>query len=257
MIKLDRSRVKAPGSWARAVKKAFPDEDAFRRRAADFEALGIDDPVRRSGFRSYAPEVLPRKRGKTGSCDFRAIWGRAKAALAAMSHRKCAYCESPISAERSAAVEHFRPKALFPSLVYDWDNYLLGCGGCNGAKADRWPAGGGAYVRPDGGDDPAMFLIFREDGSVEASPAVPEAAWTIEDLELNREWLRDWRAREIRGALAELADLTARPEIPIEIRARLAGQILARYLDPEQPYSAAIRQCLLRVLERELPSASS
>ncbi|HEY9421076.1 MAG TPA: hypothetical protein VIW92_06660, partial [Thermoanaerobaculia bacterium] len=123
MILLDRARVKVLASWSRQVKKAFPDHEAFLTKAAEFEALDIDDPVRRAGFLKYAAAVLPKKR-KTGACYFKAIWGKAKKAIASMSHQKCAYCESAINAERLGEVEHFKPKSLFPLLVYDWGNYF-------------------------------------------------------------------------------------------------------------------------------------
>lgn len=187
MRRLDRSSFKIPRSWQRSTKEAFPDYDSFAAKAAAFEALGIDDPVRRAGFKSYAADVLPRK-GKKGICDFKAIWGRLKRALAAMSHQKCAYCETPINAERSAAVEHFKPKSLFPLLVYDCGNYFLGCGGCNGAKSDKWPLDGGSYVRPDEGD-PAALFVFHEDGRMEATQPGGAAEETIRDLDLNRGWL--------------------------------------------------------------------
>jgi uncharacterized protein (TIGR02646 family) len=251
MIKLDRSRVKAPASWAEKVRKAFPDCDAFWKSVAEFEALDIDDPARRAGFRSYAAHVLPRK-GKTGSCDFKTIWGIAKQVLAEMAHHKCAYCESPIDAKRSAAVEHFKPKALFPSLVYEWANYFLGCGGCNGAKGDKWPDGGKEYVRPDEGD-PSTWFVFHEDGRIEAGEKGSGAELTLQALNMHRSWLCRQRALEISRALEELEDLLMETGIPLEIRKRLARRLLERSRSPEQRYSAAVMQCLRRAWERECP----
>lgn len=252
MIRLDRARFKIPKTWAESARKAFPDHAAFLLRAADFEALGVDDPVRRVGFKSYAPDVLPKK--KSG-CDFRAIWGRLKRALAAMSHQKCAYCESAIDAERTAAVEHFKPKSLFPSLVYDCGNYFLGCGGCNGAKSDRWPPNGGAYVRPDEGD-PAVFFVFREDGRVETAHPGSAAEETVRDFDLNREWLCTLRERVIWEALDDLRNLLDEPEIPEEVRRRFATRQLMRLQDPTRAYSAAVTQCFLRAWEARSPGSA-
>ena len=57
-------------------------------------------------------------------------------------HYLCAYCEELCKGE----VEHFRPKSLYPWLVYHWSNWLLACRNCNGKKLDRWhPVG---YVDP-------------------------------------------------------------------------------------------------------------
>jgi uncharacterized protein (TIGR02646 family) len=252
MIRLDRSRVKVPAKWPEQARKAFPDEALFQRRAAEFERLGIDDPVRRQGFRTFAPDCLPRKKG---GCDFKAIWGRANRALAAMSHQKCAYCEHPLNAGRTAAVEHFRPKSLFPSLVYDWLNYFLACGGCNGAKADKWPANKGEYLRPDEGD-PATAFVFREDGTVEAAVAGSAADWMIADLDLNREWLVALRARTIRERLEDLRDLLGAAEIPKEVREGLMQRQYERLESPELGYSAAVRQCFRRLWRGKAPAVS-
>lgn len=252
MIRLDRTVIKVLAKWEEHVRKAFPDLLAFKTKAAAFEALGIDDPVRRTGFKTYAPEVLPKNRK---GCDFKAIWGKSKKALAGMSHQKCAYCESPINAERSAAVEHYKPKSLFPSLAYDWNNYFLGCGGCNGAKSDRWPAGQGAYVRPDQ-DDPSALFVFLEDGSIDAIQAGGDAELTIIDLDMKRQWLNDERAKIIHLALADLKAVLAKPEIPVEICELLARQAYQRLQDPKLPYSAALRQCFVRVWEQRFPGIS-
>jgi len=249
--RLDRTRVQVPVSWEKSVTRAFPDYALFKLRAAAFELLGIDDPVRRTGFKSYAADVLPRR--KKG-CDFKSIWRRAKTALARMTHQKCSYCESPIDAERSALVEHFRPKSLFPSLAYDWDNYFLGCGGCNGAKSDKWPAGGGSYVRPDEGD-PAALFVFYEDGSVEAAAAGGDAELCLEDFDLKRRWLCEQRAQEIAEALAELRDLLNEPGLPIEICEDMIRNALARRADPKGRYSVAVMQCLRRFCAEHFPGA--
>lgn len=246
MIKLDRSGVKAPPRWTGSIRRAFRDHLAFQARVLEFEALDLDNPARRKGFVNYAPEVLPQKR--RGGCEFRPLWRRVKDALAAMSSRKCSYCESAIDAQRSAAVEHFKPKSLFPSLVYELANFFLGCGGCNGAKSDRWPVGGGEYVRPDEGD-PATLFVFLEDGTVQAAIPGSAAEHTIRDLDLNREWLRYWREKRIRQALAELEALLGWAELSLERRRELAAEILARHRSPDVPYSEAITQCLRRRLQ--------
>lgn len=244
MIRLDRRRARRPAGWKQSARKAFPNSAAFRRRARAFEELDVDDARRRAGFRSFAPEVLPVV-GRKRQNDFKTIWGRLKRQLAAMSHQKCAYCEHPINAERSAAVEHFRPKALFPTLVYEWENFFLGCGGCNGAKADRWPARGGCYVRPDEGDPSALF-VFHEDGGMEAAGGDESARETVRDFDLNREWLGNLRGRAIREALAELADVMAAEGIPAEVRLRLIRGQLERVERPDKEYSAAVSQCFRR-----------
>ena len=43
----------------------------------------------------------------------------------------CAYCEETDRGE----VDHFRPKKLYPALVYAWSNWLFACRACNQAKS--------------------------------------------------------------------------------------------------------------------------
>jgi uncharacterized protein (TIGR02646 family) len=252
MIKLDRKGVKVPGTWSDQVRKIFPDEALFQKKSLEFESLGIDDPVRRQGFKSYAPNALPRT--KRGKCDFKALWGKAKKALAVMSHQKCAYCEHPINAGRCAAVEHFKPKSLFPSLAYDWLNYFLGCFGCNGAKGDKWPAGGAEYIRPDDGDPSAEF-VFLEDGSVHAAVPGSAADHTIRDLDLDGKWLRELRRRAIEEMLRELDNVLKEPGLSEEVQERLARRQYERLQNPELGYSEALRQCFRRAWCAKLPTA--
>ncbi len=49
----------------------------------------------------------------------------------------CSYCERPILT--NLAVEHIQPKGLrqYSALIGRWDNFLLGCVNCNGAKTDK------------------------------------------------------------------------------------------------------------------------
>lgn len=47
---------------------------------------------------------------------------------------RCMYCEDSAADE----VEHFRPKDLYPELVFVWSNYLYACGPCNGPKNNRF-----------------------------------------------------------------------------------------------------------------------
>lgn len=48
-------------------------------------------------------------------------------------HRKCAYCEKKLL-DSPKHIEHYRPKSTYYWLAYSWDNLLLSCGECNGAK---------------------------------------------------------------------------------------------------------------------------
>ena len=48
--------------------------------------------------------------------------------------RRCMYCEDSVADE----VEHFKPKDLYPEVVFEWQNYLYACGQCNGGKNNRF-----------------------------------------------------------------------------------------------------------------------
>ena len=73
-----------------------------------------------------------KERNKKGNVTFDVV----RVQLVAMSHgaRRCAYCEDSVGDE----VEHIWPKDFFPERAFVWTNYLYACGGCNGAKLNRW-----------------------------------------------------------------------------------------------------------------------
>jgi uncharacterized protein (TIGR02646 family) len=54
---------------------------------------------------------------------------------------RCMYCED----SRAHDIEHVRPKALYPGLVFAWANFLYACASCNGQKGARFEV-----VLPDG-----------------------------------------------------------------------------------------------------------
>lgn len=60
-----------------------------------------------------------------------------KAALTVSSHGKCAFCECIPSEGGYIAVEHFKPKSLYPSSTFEWSNFLPSCSQCNGSKLDH------------------------------------------------------------------------------------------------------------------------
>ena len=91
-----------------------------------------------------------------------------KAALVAMFHGKCAYCESAITHIDYGHIEHFMPKGVpaYAELAVDWDNLLLACGRCNGPehKGAKFPLAneGGPLVNPVA-EEPSEHLRFDFD----------------------------------------------------------------------------------------------
>jgi len=230
-----------PASWAASVQKALPDYREFLRRATAFERLEINSRRRRAGFSAFAPHI-----------QFPAIWGKQKEIIAAMSYRKCVYCEGAINAPRAAHVEHFKPKSLFPALAYEWTNYFLGCPGCNGAKSDKWPERGG-YIRPDRGD-PSRHFLFLEDGSVKAVKKRSAPERMVADFDLSRTWLADERRQNIEKMI-ELLNEAARllKEGHAEQARRLARTLLGTIDTPEAAYSVALTQCFWRAWKSACP----
>jgi len=124
VIAVDRSIVSPPDSWKARAKEAA---DKARDEGSAHEAI---------------PEVYGRD-------DVRAT-------LEAVFSHKCAYCESPATAQGPWDVEHFRPKGrvaespLHPGyywLTYSWENLYLACQFCNQRRRDK-PTTEDSLVRP-------------------------------------------------------------------------------------------------------------
>lgn len=65
--------------------------------------------------------------------DLSKIWSALKDALAECSYDKCWYCE--IKQERSDnAVDHFRPKSLYPWSAFEKSNFRYACTYCNSQR---------------------------------------------------------------------------------------------------------------------------
>ena len=134
--------------------------------------------------------------------------------------RRCMYCEDSVADE----VEHFRPKDLYPEVVFAWMNYLYACGPCNRGKINKFFVidGTGAFVdvtrprkapvvRPASGDvalidprreNPLDFLMLDLRDTFEFTPIADagtqdhkRARYTIDVLGLNdRDFLVEARA---------------------------------------------------------------
>ena len=250
MRRVHRKDSPCPSTWAASITKALPDHAAFQRCAAAFERLQINSTARRLGFATHSPHVL--KKGKSGKPKFPDVWGRHKEIIAAMSCRKCVYCEGKINAPRAADIEHYQPKALFPLLAYEWNNFFLGCKGCNGAKHDKWPKRGG-YIRPDKGD-PSREFLFIEDGTVKAKKKNSAAGRMLEDFDLYREWLTDERKQNIENMLLSLKQaIELHRAGHLKPAKRLARVLLKIIEKPDSVYSVALKQCFLRAWESACP----
>ena len=146
---------------------------------------------------------------------------------------RCLYCEDSLADE----VEHFKPKDLYPEVVFVWENYLYACGPCNGPKNNKFkvipPSGThlldvtrprkAKVVPPVDGDpalidprqeDPLKFLILDLRDTFEFTPVFnlssideQRAEYTIEVLRLNeRDYLPAARANAFFGFRARLRE---------------------------------------------------
>lgn len=135
--------------------------------------------------KAVAAEVAVRCGMKVA--DFADVWRSAKERLKEVSRGKCWYCEA--RQERSDnAVDHFRPKSLYPWLAFKLHNFRYACTFCNSirtnpdtgeseGKGDHFPLFAPPRATNDGelsgedfvlldpcrGGDPGL-LDFKEDG---------------------------------------------------------------------------------------------
>lgn len=246
MVRLERKGNKIPRRWNLLVARAFARcHTRFLKHAAAFEALALTDARRQSGFRRFAPKALPRDRA--GACDFPPVWREpiAKDVIRALSDGHCAYCQSSVAANQPGDVEHFKPKALFPTRAYRWGNYFYSCSACNNAKLSQWPVRG-SFVRPDSKTrDPYERFIFHEDGRVEAAPGDRNAARTVVALKLNRCELVKDRERAIREQVKFTRNTLK--WMKGETKEAQRAEMKALLMDPLARFSAAINQNLRRV----------
>src|SRR5215217_809100 len=169
------------------------------------------------GFRSTVERffIRPESSRRQERPDFplfpKSIYPEVMHDLLALSHRKCAYCETPLEFPGNASLDRFRPKAgalgidgeysteHYWWLAYTWSNINPSCNKCNKFKGGKFPVEGPRAARgPEVGaeirerrllidpfiDDPAEHLLFLDDGSV--VPRTSSGDVTIAALELNR-----------------------------------------------------------------------
>ncbi len=144
--------------------------------------------------------------------------------------RRCMYCEDSPADE----IEHFRPKDLYPEVVFVWSNLLYTCGPCNGNKGGRFyvfaesdgryvdvtrargaevtpPAPGEPVLINPRTDDPLGLLTLDLCGTFRFSPRAQRgrrdhnrAQRTIEVLHLNADFLVESRRNKFNDLLGLL-----------------------------------------------------
>lgn len=102
----------------------------------------------------------------------------------------CSYCEQfPISPPGTETIDHFKPKSLFPTEAFSWDNLYFACNHCQ-RRGDSWDA---RLLRPDAPDFEfsRFFLWDFTTGELLPNPAATaedqaRALCTIESFQLNQ-----------------------------------------------------------------------
>lgn len=68
--------------------------------------------------------------------DHSSVWRDCKEYLKAASHQKCFYCESK-DIRSDGAVDHFRPKSIYPWSAFNFGNFRFACTFCNSLRKDK------------------------------------------------------------------------------------------------------------------------
>lgn len=179
---------------------------------------------------------------------------------------KCAYCESHVTGNSYLHVEHFRPSSIYPSLAYQWNNFLLACEVCNsGCKKAQFPLMDGSHpvehtIDPcslDDSDDnalinpcfenPDQYFDFLNEKII-CRPGRIKAIQTRDVCGLNREDLKDARKGDL--ILFELGVITykhakKRKDLNMVTRSKtILNQILT---NPKTPFIAMLKAKLKRM----------
>ena len=86
----------------------------------------------------------------------------------------CGYCEEYCKGE----VDHYKPKKLFPDLVYVWDNWVYACHTCNNNKGETWLSSGfmdPCSLNTFGNGMKSCFIYDLETGEALPNPSLSKA----------------------------------------------------------------------------------
>ncbi len=70
----------------------------------------------------------------------------------------CAYCEGEYEDISYGEIEHFKPKSLYPELMFDYNNMNIACSKCNKNKGEKFDE---KLINPTI-DNPEEYLKFDE-----------------------------------------------------------------------------------------------
>lgn len=202
-------------------------------------------------------------------------------ALEALFHRKCAYCETPLT-EVGWDIEHFRPKGRVTErpdhpgyywLAYTWSNLYPSCGPCNkrlgdkptweepesgdtAGKANQFPLAEEADRAMDAkgdlqrehpllldpcSDRPEEWLRFSPIGEIEAAHGNPRAKASMDVFHLTRRRLRDRRKEQILLVVFLLKTLQKFRATDPATASAFESDLETRIFADSSPFAAAAR----------------
>lgn len=201
-----------------------------------------------------------KKATRAQLAEMQGIPGVTSAAGAKEHGVRCAYCEGPIYTD--GHIEHFRRRAHFPELTFEWTNFFLACGSTKHCGHFKDGNSNPLYVaddlvKPDI-DDPAEFLFFSSTGGVHPQHQLDaenthRAAETIRVFNLDEPGLAHRRKKSASSFLdkyeslrAQLDDLDdGEPDTQAFIDQLREEFVLEEFeAVSREPYSAVIRQLM-------------
>jgi uncharacterized protein (TIGR02646 family) len=227
------------------------------------------------GARRAAENIKTWEAGSTVPFSFPDHWKEpdVRGALLAMHGRCCAFCQGNLPHNDLGDVEHFRPKATYWWLAYDFGNYLLSCRVCNShCKGNKFPILQGAfpctYLERHRLQDEKIVLLNPTLDDVEGWIRIRmEPPYLVEPAGLQigtEEWQRVsetidfFRLRKNRVLVQERREaVDGALDVLHEIRNGNLAKIarLKKMASRFRPHGIAVRQVLEELADDLLPSA--
>lgn len=167
--------------------------------------------------------------------------------LAAMSHKKCFYCEHLLD-EDEFTVDHHVEVSEAPDKAFAWENLYLCCKGCQGKLKEATVPRAECLDPCDPGVDPADHLIFENDIILPRNDS-QRGRQTISKYKLRRGDLNLRRSRRLNLfkdtfiAIQRIQLQQGRSQLAEEERA-----LLKRFAAPEAPFSLMFRELVRGLL---------
>jgi uncharacterized protein (TIGR02646 family) len=110
--------------------------------------IGVTQPEKRVAITAAWESARPTKNIKSALALLQKMAG---------SRQRCMYCVD----SQGSDIDHFRPKAIFPEKLFDWENFVLSCTHCGRFKGNDFPeANGQALLINPTSVDPWEHLEF-------------------------------------------------------------------------------------------------